>query len=175
MYNPFSSDGSTDGKTTLITSGETFSRLTGMNDYSLVLIQTTKDVTDEDVVSIQNVLSENLTLKDTRDQRTTSTYMAFLLFVYGFLVIITLVTVLNIMNSISMSVSARMKQYETMRAVGMVISKLLYDTLITAHFSYAIWTFPIRSLVIILFFVLIATIGAVCAPAKKIRKAVLCL
>lgn len=45
--------------------------------------------------------------------------MAFLLFVYGFLTIITLVTILNIMNSISMSVAARIKQYGVMGAVGM--------------------------------------------------------
>lgn len=37
--------------------------------------------------------------------------MAFLLFLYDFLAIIIAVTVLNIMNSISMSVAARVKQY----------------------------------------------------------------
>src|SRR5699024_8600624 len=38
---------------------------------------------------------------------------------HAFLAIIALVTVMNIVNSISMSVSARMKQYGAMRAVGM--------------------------------------------------------
>lgn len=197
-YDPFNSDGSTNGKITLITSGETFAHLTGITDYSLVLIQTTKDVTDENVAEIRNILGENGVFHDRRDQRTTSTYIAFLLFVYGFLAIITLVTVLNIMNSISMSVSARIKQYGAMRAVGMdehqitkmitseavtyallggvvgcavglSISKLLYDTIITTHFSYATWSVPIVPLMIIILFVLAAAIGAVYAPSKRIR------
>ncbi|MEG2013268.1 MAG: FtsX-like permease family protein [Anaerovoracaceae bacterium] len=197
-YNPFSSDGRTNGEITLITSSETFSRLTGITDYSLVLIQTTKDVADEDVAAIRNVIGEKGVFHDRRAERTTSTYSAFLLFVYGFLAIITLVTVLNIMNSISMSVSARIKQYGAMRAVGMdehqiskmitaeattyallgcvvgcagglLISKLLYDTLITAHFSYAMWSIPVVPLMMILLFVFVATIAAIYTPSKRIR------
>lgn len=197
-YNPFSEDGSTHGIVTLITSGETFQRLTGISDYSLVMIQTSSDATDEDVEAIRKMVGNDYTFRDQRDQRTTSTYMAFLLFVYGFLAIITAVTVLNIMNSISMSVSARIQQYGAMRAVGMdtqqmtkmiaaeaatyalsgclvgcvvglLLSKLLYDTLITTHFAYAIWSFPVIPLAIILLFVLAAAVAAVYAPAKRIR------
>lgn len=194
-YNPFSSEDSTNGKVTLITSGETFARLTGITDYSLVMIQTTKDV---DVAAVRNVIGENGVFYDRRDQRTTSTYIAFLLFVYGFLAIITLVTVLNIMNSISMSVSARIKQYGAMRAVGMdeqqitkmitaeavtyallgctvgcavglLINKLLYDNLITTHFRYATWSIPVIPLMIILLFVFAATNVAIYTPSKRIR------
>lgn len=197
-YDPFSSDGSTNGKITIITSGETFTRLTGETDYSLVLIQTTKDVTDEDVEAIHHSLDGKYGFQDRRDQRTTGTYIAFLLFVYGFLAIITLVTVLNIMNSISMSVSARIKQYGAMRAVGMdahqmtkmiaaegftyalcggitgcaaglLISKLLYDALITTHFHYAVWSVPVIPLMIILVFVTAAAVAAVYKPARFIR------
>ncbi|MEG2187562.1 MAG: FtsX-like permease family protein [Clostridia bacterium] len=197
-YNPFSEDGSTHGIVTLITSGETFQHLTGISDYSLVMIQTSSDATDEDVEAIRKMVGNDYTFRDQRDQRTTSTYMAFLLFVYGFLAIITAVTVLNIMNSISMSVSARIQQYGAMRAVGMdtqqmtkmiaaeaatyamsgcmvgcvvglLLSKLLYDTLITTHFAYAIWSFPVIPLAIILLFVLAAAVAAVYAPAKRIR------
>lgn len=197
-YNPFSEDGSTHGTVTLITSGETFARLTGVSEYSLVMVQTTSDATDENVEAIHNTVGNSYTFCDQRDQRTTSTYMAFLLFVYGFLAIITAVTVLNIMNSISMSVSARIKQYGAMRAVGMdthqmtkmiaaeaatyalsgcvvgcvvglLLSKLLYDNLITTHFAYAVWTFPIVPLAVILLFVLAAAIAAVHTPAKRIR------
>lgn len=197
-YNPFSSDGSTNGKLTIITSGETFARLTGVTDYSLIMIQTAKDATDGDVEAIRNIVGKNCVFSDRRDQRTTSTYFAFLLFVYGFLAIITLVTVLNIMNSISMSVTARIKQYGAMRAVGMgehqitkmiaaeaftyavsgcivgcavglLMSKLLYDSLITSHFSYAVWSVPVFPLIIILLFVLVTAIAAVYAPTKRIR------
>ena len=197
-YNPFSEDGSTHKTITLITSKKTFERLTGISDYSLVMIQTSSGATDENVEAINNIVGNEYTFRDQRDQRTTSTYMAFLLFVYGFLAIITAVTVLNIMNSISMSVSARIKQYGAMRAVGMdthqitkmiaaeaatyalsgcvvgcvaglLLSKQLYDNLITTHFPYTVWTFPIVPLVIILIFVFAADIAAVYTPSKRIR------
>ncbi len=198
-YDPFSSNGLTNGKITLITSGDTFFRLTGITDYSLIMVQTTKDATNEEVTAINNILDENCTFSDRRDQRTTGTYIAFVLCVYGFLSIITLVTVLNIVNSISMSVSAKTKQYGAMRAVGMdkrqitkmiaaeaftyaisgcivgcavglLISKLLYDSLITSHFSYAIWSVPVTPLLIILLFVFLSAIAAVYAPSKRIQK-----
>ncbi|MHC1723909.1 MAG: ABC transporter permease [Aminipila sp.] len=197
-FNPFSSDGSMNGKITLITSGETFTRITGVTDYSLIVIQTTRDVTDDNVEAIRNAVGEEYKFSDQRGQRTTGTYIAFLLFVYGFLAIITLVTVLNIMNSISMSVSAKIKQYGAMRAVGMderqitkmiaveaftyalsggvvgcavglLVSKLLYDNLIIAHFNYATWNIPVIPIMIILLFVFVAAMAAVYAPSKRIR------
>lgn len=195
---PFSENGLTNGKLTLITSGETFVRLTGEEGYSLVLIQTTGDVTDENVQAIQNSVDQTYSFRDKRDERTTGTYMAFVFCVYAFLAIIALVTVMNIVNSISMSVSARMKQYGAMRAVGMderqmtkmiaceaftyavlgcvvgcaiglPLSKSLYDFLIAGHFPSAVWQFPITSLGVILLFVSIAAIAAVYTPAKRIR------
>lgn len=195
---PFNEDGLTNGKITLITSSETFIRLTGDEDYSLVMVQTVGDATDENVQAIQTSVGETYSFRDKRDERTTGTYMAFVFCVYAFLTIVALVTVLNIVNSISMSVSARMKQYGAMRAVGMderqmtkmiaceaftyaalgcavgcgiglPISKMLYDFLITEHFPSAVWHFPITSLAIILLFVLLAAIAAVYAPAKRIR------
>lgn len=197
-YDPFSSDGNTNGKITIITSGKTFTRLTGKTDYSLIMIQTMKNATDKDVTAIRNVVGKKYTFSDKREQRTTSTYTAFLFFVYGFLAIITLVTVLNIMNSISMSVSARIKQYGAMRAVGMnehqltkmiaaeaftyalsgcivgcaaglQLSKLLYDNLITSHFNYATWSVPVVPIMIIILFVLVAAVAAVYIPSKRIR------
>lgn len=197
-YNLFSSDGGLDEKITIIASDETFTRLTGISDYSLVMLQTAKDATDENVAAIRSAAGSTYTFSDLRDQRTANTYTAFVLFVYAFLAIITLVTVLNIMNSISMSVSAKIKQYGAMRAVGMeerqitkmiaaeaftyavsgcavgctvglLASKLLYNYLITAHYSYATWSIPVAPLVIILLFVVAAAIAAVYAPAKRIR------
>ncbi|GAA0769828.1 FtsX-like permease family protein [Clostridium subterminale] len=197
-FDPFSSDGSMNGKITLITSRETFTRITGVTDYSLIMIQTTRDATDENVEAIRNAVGEEYTFSDQRDYQTTSTYIAFMLFVYGFLAIITLVTVLNIVNSISMSVSAKIKQYGAMRAVGMderqitkmiaaeaftyalsgcvvgcavglLISKLLYDNIITTHWNYATWSLPVIPIMIILLFVFVAAITAVYAPSKRIR------
>lgn len=197
-YDPFNSDGTTNGKITIITSGETYIRLTGVSDYSLVMIQTTNDATDKDVEAIRQAAGSGYTFSDRRSERTTGTYMAFVFCVYGFLSIIALVTVLNIINSISMSVSARIKQYGAMRAVGMderqitkmiaaeaftyalsgcivgctaglLLSKLLYDTLIAAHFSYAVWNVPVTLLLMILLFVFLAAFAAIYAPSKRIR------
>ena len=183
---------------TLITSGDTFIRLTGAADYLLLLIQTTGDATDEDITAIRNILDQNCTLNDLRGQRTSGTYTAFIFCIYAFLSIITLVTVLNIVNSISMSVSSKIKTYGAMRAVGMdqrqiskmiaaeaftyavsggivgstaglIIYRLLYNVLIGSHFSYAIWSLPTIPLLIILLFVCMAAITAAYIPAKQIH------
>lgn len=118
-YDIFSEDGLPHGKISVIVSDETFTRLTGITDYSMILVQAASDMTDMDVSAIQDKLGENGILKNERDQNTLGTYVAFVSCVYGFLGIIALVSILNIMNSISLSVSARMKQYGAMRAVGM--------------------------------------------------------
>lgn len=194
---PFSADGLTHGKLTLITSSETFVHLTGQDDYALVMIQLTGNATDEDVQAIRDTAGGLYHFQDKRGERTSGTYMAFVFCVYTFLTIIALVTVLNIINSISMSVSVRMKQFGAMRAVGMdkrqltkmiasealtyavsgcaigcmiglPLSKLMYRILIEDHFPYADWHFPLISLMIILLFVSIAAIIAVYAPAKRI-------
>ena len=118
--------------------------------------------------------------------------------VYSFLAIIAMVTVLNIMNSISMSVSARSKQYGAMRAVGMdsrqmtqmiaaeavtyalagcvigcivglAVGRVLFITLIQAHFAYAVWTLPVLRLLIVVVFVAAATLAAIYAPSKRMR------
>lgn len=197
-YNPFNSEGKTDRKITLITSNQTFTRLTGITGYSLIMVQTTKDVTNGDILEMSKILDENYTFHDKREQRTTNTYRAFQIFIYGFLTVIALVTVLNIMNSISMSVSAKIRQYGFMCAVGMdkrqiikmivveavtyaligciagcviglLLSKILYQILISTHFSYAIWKIPLMPLVIILLIVFISIVVAVYAPAQRIH------
>ena len=45
----FSENGLTNGKLTLITSDETFKKLTGVSDYSLVMIQTAKKATEKNI------------------------------------------------------------------------------------------------------------------------------
>lgn len=197
-YDPFSSDGLTNGEITLIASGDTFIHLTGITDYSLIMIQTTSDVTDDDIRAIQDIVDHDYTVNDLRGQRTSGTYLAFVSCIYAFLAIIALVTVLNIVNSISMSVSSKIKSYGAMRAVGMsehqitkmiaaeaftyallgglagsiaglMLYRLLYNVLIDAHFSYAIWSLPTIPLGIILLFVCMAAIIAAYIPAKWIH------
>jgi ABC-type lipoprotein release transport system permease subunit len=196
---PFRENGDPEGTVTLLSSAETFARLTGITGYSLITVQLAADASEENVEAIRALTEGRYLFSDQRSQKTSSTYLAFLLFVYGFLVVIALVTVLNIVNSISMSVSARAKQYAIMRAVGMdgrqltkmiaaqtltyalsgcaagcilglPLSRFLYDALILRHFPNAVWNFPVGSLLTILLFVLGSAFAAICAPSGRIRK-----
>ena len=197
-YDPFSSDGNSHGNITIISSGKTFKKITGIDDYSLIMIQTDEKISESSIEKIKKE-TDRFSFKDMRDQNTSATYTAFMMFVYGFLAIIAMVTVLNIVNSISMSVSARTRQYGAMRAVGMdekqitkmiaseaavyalsgciagcaiglIISRKLYSVLITSHFGYAVWSAPLLSLSIIVAFVILSTFAAVYSPSKRIRK-----
>ena len=196
-YDPFEENGMANGKLTLITSGKTFERLTGVSDYSLVMIRLAGGATDETVMKIKNAVGGKYDFLDKRSESTAGTYTAFVFCVYAFLIIIALVALLNIVNSISMSVSAKIKQYGAMRAVGMdgrqitkmiaaeaftyaglggvigcviglMLSRWLYCFLITKHFPYAVWRFPIGSLIVIFVFVFAAASAAVYAPSKRI-------
>ena len=117
--------------------------------------------------------------------------------VYGFLAIIGMVSLFYIINSISISVAARTKQYGAMRAVGMdseqltrmitveaftyavsglaagcgvglPLSYFLYTLLITRYFG-KIWHPPVAMLCIIVVFMMACAAVAVYAPAKRIR------
>lgn len=199
-YSPFSNDGTTDGRIVMICSEETFMRLTGESDYAIIDVQMTRDATDKDVAAIRKLAGEKYKFVDRRSggESDRSTYGAFMLFVYGFLATISLITILNIINSISMSVAARIKQYGAMRAVGLdqrqltkiiaaeaftyalsgcaagcaaglPLNKFLYDFLITAHFNYYTWSIPVKPIILILFLVLAAAAAAVYIPSKRIR------
>lgn len=197
-YDIFSEDGLSHGRISVIVSDKTFTRLTGITDYSMIFVQAASDMTDRDVSAIQDKLGKNGILKDERDQSTSGTYVAFVVCVYGFLAIIAFVTILNIMNSISLSVSARTKQYGAMRAVGMdsrqitkmisaeavtyalsgcvigctlglLIGKALFDILIRDHFAYVVWSLPVSRLLIVIVFVVAATFSAIYAPSKRMR------
>lgn len=198
-YNPFNSSGAADKTVTLITSGQTFYRLTGEDGYALVMIQTDGRADDVTVEAVRRAAKEKGTVQDRRDSSTRGTYLAFTFCVYAFLAIIMLVALLNIINSISMSVSSRMKQYGAMRAVGMserqiigmiaveasvyavsgcavgcagglLLSGAMYEILIASHFVYAAWYFPVMPLLVIVLFILFSVFAAVCVPSKRIRR-----
>lgn len=197
-YDPFSSDGGTKGKTTLIVSDEAFRAMTGISDYSLLLVQLSDSATEENVASLKALVGGRYTWSDNREYDTRGTYLAFLVCAYSFLVIIALVTVLNIVNSISMSVSARIKQYGAMRAVGMskkqlgdmvkaetltsaclgcaaglaaglAFSRWLYGALVTAHYPYAVWQLPIAELVVIAAFFALSVAAGIRAPVRRLN------
>lgn len=198
-YDPFTSDGETGGKTTIITSSETFKQITHEDGYNLVMLQTNEKFSKESINEIQKIMGNKNTINDRRDQKTTGTYKAFMFFVYGFIAIIGLVSLLNSINSISISVSSKIKQYGMMRAVGMdkfqikrmikvesatygffgsfigiivgvLLNKIIFTKLIENHFSYAVWQFPILPAMISIGFILISVIISTYKPIKRINK-----
>lgn len=198
-YDPFTSDGETGGKTTIITSSETFKQIINEVEYNLVMLQTDENFSDESINEIQKLIENKNIIRDRRDQKTTGTYMAFMFFVYGFIAIIGLVSLLNSINSISISVSSKIKQYGMMRAVGMdkfqikrmikvesatygffgsfigiivgvLLNKIIFTKLIENHFSYAVWQFPILPVIISIGFILISVIISTYKPIKRINK-----
>ena len=197
-YDPFSDSGNAEGKTSIIVSDGTYKRLFDESGYSLVLVQLSKSADDSAVKQISAMLDSNCELYDGRNDSNSGTYAAFLVCTYSFLAIIAIVAVLNIINSISVSVSANIKQYGIMRAVGMsekqlekmivsealtyaasgcavgiiaglLISRWLYGFLVTSHFSYAVWHLPVTGLIIIVVFFALSVIAGVFSPVKRIK------
>lgn len=193
------SDGVYSSEYSVICSEETFARLTGKQDYSMIGIQLGRDAADDTVKQISSFTESNVIFEDMRENNTQdrATYLASVFIVYSFLAIIAMITLFNIINSISMSVTARMKQYGAMRAVGMdgnqltrmvaaeaftyaisglvigssigiALSRFLYIKFLTRYFGN-LWSLPIGQLAIIVAFTIIAAIAAVHAPAKRIR------
>lgn len=183
----------------IICSQETFDRLMGATNYGLIGVQLEKGTTDETVAQIRKLESGDIVVTDQREsnQENVSTYWASRIVCYGFLAMIGIITLFYIINSISMSVSARIKQYGAMRAVGMdskqltrmisaealtyavsglilgcgigiPLSHFLYTIMVTRHFGVA-WHLPIILLIIIISFVFASAIVAIYAPAKRIR------
>ena len=177
---------------------ETFARITGENKYISLNAQLTEDATEETVDQIK-ALSGEYEFEDRREENhdSNSAFWVFRIGAYGFLTIIALITVFNIMNSISMSVSARMKQYGAMRAVGMSASqmtkmisaeavtyavcgliigcaaglylhRLLTVKLIIEHFGGA-WKIPFEPIAIIILIFVSACTVAVYTPSKNIK------
>lgn len=198
-YDPFTSDGETGGKTTIITSNETFKQITNEAGYNLVMLQTNENFSYESINEIKKLIGNKNTISDHRDQKTTGTYMAFMLFVYGFITIIGLVSLLNSINSISISVSSKIKQYGMMRAVGMdklqikrmikvesatygffgcfigilfgvLLNKIIFTKLIENHFSYAVWQFPLLPVIVSIGFILTSVILSTYKPIKRINE-----
>ena len=198
-FDPLSADGSTEGKTTLIVSDEAFRNMTGISDYTMLLVQLSDSSTDENIDTLKTLTGQRYKWVDNREYDTHGTYIAFLVCVYSFLVIIALVTILNIVNSISMSVSARIKQYGAMRAVGMskkqlgnmvkaetltysclgcaiglvtglLFSKWLYGFLVTSHYAYATWSLPVAELVVIVAFFALSVAAGIRTPIKRLNE-----
>ena len=190
--------GSVSGSAVVVCSEETYTRLTGEQDYAMVGVVLEKDVSEMAVNKIYDLAEGNI-IADSREKNSevSGSYWVFRIAAYSFLAIISLITILNIMNSVSMGVSARIKQYGVMRAVGMgsrqvtkmiaaeaatysicgtvagvvlglLLHNLIYVKVVITHFG-GIWKIPFTSIAIILLLVIFSCVISVYAPAKRIR------
>lgn len=187
------------GERLLICSQETFERLTGKKGLTMIGVQLDEDADEETIRQISGYAGSDVIFTDEREkaQEGNTTYRAVQIGAYGFLAIMGMVTLFYIMNSISISVTARTKQYGVMRAVGMdsaqltrmitaeaftyavsglfagcgiglLLCYILYDRLITRYFG-TVWRPPLALLCLIVLFVAACAAAAVYAPAKRIR------
>lgn len=189
----------TENRPAIVCTEETFMRLTGDTDYIMLGANFTKDASDETMDAIREIVGENeLVDRREEDQTANSSFWVFRIAAYGFLAVIALITVFNIMNNVSMSVSARMKQYGAMRAVGMsaaqmtrmiaaeavtyavsglffgyiiglYLHRLFMVKIVFTHFGGS-WKIPWDSLTIITLIVAMSCVAAVRAPARRIRE-----
>ena len=145
----------------------------------MIGVQLDRTASDETVLALAAFSSDQIVVQDLREsnRQDRGTYYAARIVLYGFLAIIGGISLLNIVNSISMSVSARMKQYGILRAIGMddaqlkrmvsaeagtyavsglvvgialglVLNRMLYTRLITHYFGAA-WQVPWGCLAVI--------------------------
>ncbi len=187
------------GELLVICSQETFERLTGERGLTMIGVQLGEDADEETVRQVSQFAGSDVIFSDGREDNRSdnTTYLAVRIGVYGFLALIGMVTMFYIINSISISVAARTKQYGAMRAVGMdggqltrmikaeaytyalsglgagcilgiPLSYFLYNRLITRYFG-TVWHLPMVLLCVIAVFVLVCVTAAVYAPAKRIR------
>jgi putative ABC transport system permease protein len=194
------SEGVFEDDITLICTEDTFERLMGKSDYAMLNMKVSDSVDKDEVVqSIRSLMSDDYSLSDNYNinKETATEYWAFRIVVYIFLAIIVLIAALNIINSTSMSVAARTKQYGAMRAVGMdvrqltkmivaevftyavfgcvigsvfglILNKMIFEAFITAYFGQK-WNVPIVELMVVLMAIFLSAIVAVYGPAKRMR------
>ncbi|MBR1741284.1 MAG: FtsX-like permease family protein [Lachnospiraceae bacterium] len=184
----------------IICTEDTFRQLTGEKDYTIIDIQLSRNATEDVVNEIHNLVGYQYTFSDERmgNANTRGLYYCFGIFIYGFLVVIALITIFNIINSIAMSVAARMKQYGAFRAIGLsdmqlakmivaeavmyavigvicgsilgiTFNRILFGKLISFRWGDS-WSIPFCELGIIIAVVVIAVILAVRNPIRKMQE-----
>ncbi len=183
---------------TIIAPETLFRRVAGEQNYNMIGVQLDRTASDETVLALAAFSSDQIVVQDLREsnRQDRGTYYAARIVLYGFLAIIGGISLLNIINSISMSVSARMKQYGILRAIGMddaqlkrmisaeagtyavsglvvgialglVLNRKLYILIITHYFGAA-WQVPWGCLAVIVVVVLAAVVLAVYNPVRRI-------
>ncbi|MDE7341187.1 MAG: FtsX-like permease family protein [Lachnospiraceae bacterium] len=206
-YGTDKSTGSREG--IAICSESLFRELFGDAGYAVIDIQFQSGVTDAQVQELRRMIEERcreedceggIVFSDRRIENRESKGASYSLgvFLYGFLTVIALIAFFNILNCIAMSVSARMREYGAMRAVGMTVrqivrmvwgetitytffgvlfgclaglplNRLLFQTLVTERWGDA-WELPGKEFLVILIVIGCSAVLAVRGPAKRIRE-----
>lgn len=198
-YSPFDREPDTE---TVICSEKLFHDLTGENGYTIIDVQVKRGTTDKDAETIRRMAGERTAFSDRRQSNAEvmGAYYAFLLFLYGFLIVILMISSFHIINSMSMSVSARMKQYQNLHAIGMDRKKILrmitaeaftytvpgillggtfglflhrfaFRFLVTSHWGDP-WQLPVLPLAAAILAVLLSTVLSLWGPGRRVRKMV---
>lgn len=188
----------------LICSEELFGALTGEEGYAVLDMQMEADIGEEEVLEIRKEIEQtckaDISFSDRRirNRETKGASYSMAVFLYGFLGIIALIAFFNIINCIAMSVSARMKEYAAMRAIGMSvrqvirmvvgetltytlsgvaagcavglpINRILFQSLVTFRWGDA-WRLPVWELLVIVAVMSLSVCLAVAGPARQIRE-----
>ena len=187
-----------DSVETVICSEAMFRKLTGENAYTILDIQLSGKATEADVSAIRELGGAQTDLSDRRlsNQEIRGAFYSMSLFLYGFLAIIALIAAFNIINSMAMSVSARVRQYGAMRAIGMSdaqlkrmvfseavtyavcgiltgcavgvpLNKAIFALLVTSHWGDG-WTAPLLPLAIIVGIVAASAVLSAREPIRRI-------
>ncbi len=203
---PFSygTDDAGRGADLLICSEELFRQLTGEEDYTVLDVQLERDAADAQVQEIRRAMEQacggGTAFSDKRisNREVKGASYSMAVFLYGFLAVIALIAFFNIINCIAMSVSARMREYGAMRAIGMSVrqlfrmvlgetatytifgvvfgcavglplNRLLFRSLVTSRWGTP-WSVPGAELLVIVLIMLASVCMAVTGPAKQIRR-----
>ena len=189
---------------TIICSEGLFQKLTGEEGYGVLDVQLQKGVTDAQVQEIrkaaEQACGESMIFSDKRigNQEIRGASASMAVFLYGFLAVIALIAFFNIINCIAMSVSARMREYGAMRAIGMSVRQLirmvlgetltytvfgvvfgcaaglplnwvLFQSLVTSRWGDA-WCVPGWELLVIVIIMVCSVCLAVMGPARQIQR-----
>ncbi len=188
----------------VICSEELFQKLTGELDYAVLDIQLEQDADDAQVQEIRRTCEQacrsGFAYSDKRigNQEVKGASYSMSVFLYGFLGVIALISFFNIVNCIAMGVSARMREYGAMRAIGMSVrqvirmtagealtymffgmalgcaaglplNRMLFTALVTSRWGEA-WSIPGWEMLVISVIMVGSVCAAVAGPAAQIRK-----
>lgn len=187
------------GTKTVFCSEELFQKLTKENGYTIIDVQVRRGTTDEDAEELRVLAGDDVLFSDQRmsNMEVMGAYYAFLLFLYGFLILILMISAFHIINSMSMSVSAQMKQYKSLYAIGMSFAQLLkmaaaeagtylffgilagvpaglflhrflFRIMVTSRWGDR-WEIPATELLVVLVLLILSTVISLYGPSKRIR------